>query len=58
MIYNSQKTLDLSIIIVCYNSEKTIRRCLKSIVNQICIPTEVIIIDGGSSDNTLEIVSA
>ena len=57
MIYNSQKTLDLSIIIVCYNSEKTIMRCLKSIVNQICIPTEVIIIDGGSSDNTLEIVS-
>ena len=55
--YNSQKILDLAVIVVCYNSEKTIRRCLDSIANQICSPAELIIIDGCSSDKTLDIVS-
>ena len=55
--HNSQKIIDLAVIVVCYNSEKTIRRCLDSIANQSCIPAELIIIDGASSDNTLSIVS-
>ena len=55
--YNSNKILDLAVIVVCYNSEKTIRRCLDSIAYQSCSPAELIIIDGCSSDKTLEIVS-
>ena len=46
----------ISIIIPTYNSEKTIRCCLDSIANQTQKNIEVIIIDGQSSDKTLEIV--
>lgn len=54
---NLTSKIDLSIIIVCFNSEKTIRRCIESIINQICLPAEIIIIDGNSTDKTLEIIS-
>ena len=42
---------------VCFNSGATIRRALESIAFQIVQPDEVIIIDGGSKDNTLEILN-
>lgn len=48
--------MTIGIITVCYNSEKTISRTLKSIENQSVIPDELIIIDGGSSDRTLNII--
>lgn len=41
---------------VCYNSERTIQRALSSIQRQKVLPDELIIIDGGSTDKTLEIV--
>ncbi len=46
----------ISIIIVCYNSGKTIEETLKSIINQTYRNRELIIIDGLSKDNTLEII--
>lgn len=52
-----KETINLSIIVVCYNSEKTIKRCLDSIVSQTHLPQEIIIIDGKSTDKTLEIIS-
>ncbi len=45
-----------SIITVCYNSEKTIERTLKSILNQSVNDYEYLIIDGASTDGTLDIV--
>jgi len=45
-----------SIITVCYNSEKTIEKTIKSVLNQTEKDYEYIIIDGGSKDRTLDIV--
>lgn len=48
--------LKASIITVCLNSEKTIKRTIKSVVNQTYPNIEYIIIDGKSTDGTLDII--
>lgn len=45
-----------SIITVCYNSEKTISRTIESVLNQTCQDYEYIIVDGKSTDKTLDII--
>jgi glycosyltransferase involved in cell wall biosynthesis len=45
----------VSIIIPTLNSEKTLEPCLESIANQSYHNYEIIIVDGGSEDKTLEI---
>ncbi len=47
----------LTIITVCYNSSKTIERTLKSVASQSFKDYEYLIIDGGSTDETLGIVN-
>ena len=46
----------VSIIIATYNSEKTLRRALDSVLNQTYQDWECIVVDGASKDNTIEIV--
>ena len=46
----------VSIITVCLNSEKTIERTIKSVLNQSYPNIEYIIIDGASTDGTLRII--
>lgn len=41
-----------SIIVVTYNSEKHIKKCLEAIFNQLLLPKQVIIVDTGSKDAT------
>lgn len=47
----------ISIITVTYNSEKYLEECISSIVSQNYSDLEYIIIDGGSTDNTLNIIN-
>lgn len=43
----------LSIIVPVYNCERYIQRCIKSILSQTFRDFELIIVDDGSSDNSL-----
>ena len=45
----------ISIIVPIYNREKTISRCLDSILNQTFADFELLLIDDGSTDNSLNI---
>lgn len=46
---------DLSIIIPVYNAAKFIARCIESIINLNLINVEVILIDDGSTDDSVSI---
>ena len=47
-----------SIITVCYNAGKTLGRTLESIDSQTCKNYEHIVVDGASSDGTLDVIAA
>lgn len=55
-ITNMESFLRISVITVCYNSAKTIRYTIDSVLSQEYPNLEYIIIDGGSSDGTLNII--
>ena len=47
----------ISVVIPCYNSEHTIVRALRSIEQQILQPSEVIVVDDASTDNTVATIN-
>lgn len=51
-----KRTIKVSLITTCLNEEKHIQFWLDSVVNQTRQPDEVVIVDGGSQDKTLELI--
>lgn len=49
--------MKISVITVCYNSSDMLERTVKSVLEQTFESVEYIIIDGGSTDSTLEIIN-
>lgn len=46
----------LSIVVICYNNERYIKECLNSIISQLNKNIELIIVNDGSTDNSLKII--
>lgn len=47
----------VSAVIPTYNREKTIRRCIDSVLRQTYTVSEIVVVDDGSTDRTLEILA-
>ena len=45
----------VSVIVPVYNAEKWLNKCLDSIVNQTYNKLEIVLVDDGSTDNSLKI---
>ena len=56
MLKNIVTIEKISILIPIRNNEETIARCLQSILDQVCLPHEIIVIDDNSTDKGPEIV--
>jgi len=53
-VKNHKNTASVSVVIPCYRCADTIRRAVESVAQQTLIPYEVILVEDGSGDNTLE----
>ena len=50
--------MKISIITVCYNAEKTIKKTIESIIEQTTNDFEWVVVDGKSKDRTNEIIES
>lgn len=50
--------MKVSVIIPVYNGEKTIKRCIESVLNQTLGDIEIIVVNDGSTDDTLDILKS
>lgn len=54
----ASKTIDVSVIIPVYNGEKSIQQMVEAVLAERRVSLELIVIDDGSTDNTLRILSS
>jgi len=55
---NQPPRLPISVIVPAYNAAATLSRALDSIYAQTCLPTEIILVDDASPDNTWDVIQA
>lgn len=48
----------ISLVLLCYNQESTVRRAAESVLAQDCEPLEIVLSDDASTDGTFEILQA
>ena len=48
--------MKISLITACYNSAGTIRTAMDSVLEQKCVDVEYIVVDGGSTDGTVDMI--
>lgn len=48
------KEMKISVVVPCYNCSTTIETCIASVFNQSYLPYEIILVDDGSKDSTLD----
>ena len=48
--------MNVSVVIPCFNRKKTLSRSIDSVVNQTYKPSEIIIVDDGSTDGTRDFI--
>lgn len=52
---STSRNIRFTVVTVCFNAEKTIKKTIESVLEQKCPPYEYLIIDGASSDGTVSI---
>jgi len=52
----SERNALISVITVCYSAEHFIEQCMKSVIEQSLDRVDYVVIDGGSTDSTVEII--
>ena len=50
--------MKVAVVIPTFNSEKYISETLKSVIDQDCVDFEIVVVDGGSVDNTEKVVES
>ena len=51
-------SLSYAVIIPAYNAERTIDETLRSVLNQTVSPAEIVVVDDGSTDETVSIAES
>lgn len=52
----NKKTINISVVIPLYNKERAVTQTLESVLKQTVAPEEIIVVDDGSKDNSLNVV--